>query len=83
MAEASEPEDDGAAAPAQAPVPVTQEAVITELCTDPMGKALYERAQYKVAINALVNQRAELFARIRELESQKTPEPKKEGRADG
>lgn len=65
MADAPETQNPGAA------VPIAQDAVIAELLSDPLGRALYERAQYKVATDALVTQRAELFDRIRELETQR------------
>lgn len=48
------------------PIAVDPSAVIHELCADPLGRALWERAQWRVAADVLQG-------RVVELEQQKAP----------
>lgn len=56
------------------PLTVTTEKVIEELCSEPLGRALWERAQWKVVAHAQAE-------RIAELENQTTAptEPPSQG----
>lgn len=62
-------------APTQAPPPieVPPELAIQELCSSDLGRALWERAQWRVAADVLQRQNLAQQARIDELEQQKSP----------
>jgi hypothetical protein len=50
------------AVPEPAPLVIPPDDVIAELVTDPLGRALWERAQWRVAANMLQRRVAELEA---------------------
>jgi len=50
------------AVPDPAPLVIPPDDVIVELVTDPLGRALWERAQWRVAANMLQRRLAELEA---------------------
>lgn len=64
-----------APAPVSAPPPidVAPAAVVEELCSTDLGRALWERAQWRVAADVLQRQSLAQQARIDELEQQKSP----------
>jgi hypothetical protein len=50
------------------PLTVTTEKVIEELCSEPLGRALWERAQWKVVAHAQAERIAELENRTAPIE---------------
>jgi hypothetical protein len=62
-----------AAVPPPPPIDIPPEAVIRELCSSDLGRALWERAEWRIAADVLQRQNVAQQARIDELEQQKSP----------